>query len=42
MQLGRGRGVYSASKIYILAQHDFTLFDKRIFIINKMKCKASN
>lgn len=33
---------YSASKIYILVQHDLTQFDKRIFIINKMKCKASN
>lgn len=35
-------GVYYASKIYILVQRDFTPFDKRIFIINKMKCKASN
>lgn len=27
---------------YTLVQHDFTQIDKRIFIINKMKCKASN
>lgn len=29
-------------KFYSASKHDLTQCDKRIFIINKMKCKGSN